>query len=221
VTFGSMHGRLLEMVRERVRNGQMTERRLGRLTGVSQPHIHNVLKGVRFLSTELADQILEQLEIAPTELLGLAEPKDLLPFVPVPLLADTFGTEMGELRTQNTAGSTQVPSHLLATVRRPLTIRLGHDPLAAPRFESGDVVLIDQSRERRTRIEKNAVYVALTASGPRLRYVRVSGARVYLPSEQCLMSPWRWENAPLGAGGITAIVLGRAEWISRHLAMPV
>jgi hypothetical protein len=36
------------MLRERVMNGEISERRLAQLTGISQPHMHNVLKGTEF-----------------------------------------------------------------------------------------------------------------------------------------------------------------------------
>jgi transcriptional regulator with XRE-family HTH domain len=67
--------RLLALVRTRVRNGELTERRLARLSGISQPHIHNVLKGDRILSTKVADEIIRALDITLAELL---EPGDLL-----------------------------------------------------------------------------------------------------------------------------------------------
>src|SRR5688572_10351946 len=60
---------LLDSLRTRVRNGELTERGLARLVGVSQPHMHNVLKGHRFLSQDLADQILQSLHISVLDLL--------------------------------------------------------------------------------------------------------------------------------------------------------
>jgi hypothetical protein len=65
--------RLVNHIRERVRSGEVTERGLARITGVSQPHIHHVLKGAKFLSMETADQILHELRI---DLLDLIEPGD-------------------------------------------------------------------------------------------------------------------------------------------------
>jgi len=53
----------------------MTERGLARVTGVSQPHIHNVLKGKRLLSTETADRIVRQLN---KDLLDFIELEELL-----------------------------------------------------------------------------------------------------------------------------------------------
>jgi len=74
MNFGELQGRLVDFLRERVRSGEITERSLARTTGVSQPHIHNVLKGKRYLSLETADEILRHIHL---DLLDLIEPKDL------------------------------------------------------------------------------------------------------------------------------------------------
>jgi transcriptional regulator with XRE-family HTH domain len=71
--FARLQCRLVAHIRERVRSGEITERGLARLTGISQPHIHNVLKGARFLSVEMSDQILRELHI---DLLDLIEATD-------------------------------------------------------------------------------------------------------------------------------------------------
>lgn len=61
---------LLARVRELVRNGSITERRLAQLSGISQPHIHNVLKGARTLSPESADRLMRCLQIELKDLIG-------------------------------------------------------------------------------------------------------------------------------------------------------
>jgi len=71
--FALLQHRLIALVRGRLQNGEFTERRLARLTGVSQPHMHNILKGVRVLSPGLADEILRQLNITLVDLLYPAE----------------------------------------------------------------------------------------------------------------------------------------------------
>jgi hypothetical protein len=71
--FQQLHGRLVDHLQRRVRNGEMTERGLSRLTGVSQPHIHNVLKGKRLFSLSSADGILRQLRL---DVLDLLEPHE-------------------------------------------------------------------------------------------------------------------------------------------------
>jgi transcriptional regulator with XRE-family HTH domain len=73
--FRELHERFVSNLRERVRSGEITERGLARISGVSQPHIHNVLKGKRFLSAAMSDEILRHLGM---NLLELMKPEDLL-----------------------------------------------------------------------------------------------------------------------------------------------
>ncbi len=53
----------LDHLRRRIQSGQLTERQLARLTGISQPHVHNVLAGKRAFSPALADTILHVLRM--------------------------------------------------------------------------------------------------------------------------------------------------------------
>jgi len=73
--FQELRERFVDNLRERVRSGQLTERGLARVTGISQPHIHNVLKGKRLLSPEMSDAILRNLRM---DLLDLMRPEDLM-----------------------------------------------------------------------------------------------------------------------------------------------
>jgi transcriptional regulator with XRE-family HTH domain len=77
MTFHDLQQRLLEDLRQRVRGGSVTERSLARVTGVSQPHMHNVLKGIRVLSVERADEILRNLDM---DLLDLIELEEVINF---------------------------------------------------------------------------------------------------------------------------------------------
>jgi transcriptional regulator with XRE-family HTH domain len=69
MTFGQLQRRLVEHLRHRVQSGEITERSLARIAGISQPHLHNVLKGKRILSIEMADEILKNLDITILDLL--------------------------------------------------------------------------------------------------------------------------------------------------------
>ena len=75
MNFREQQCRLIAHLHALIRSGNATERGLARLTGVSQPHMHNVRKGKRFLSLEMADQVLAQLHL---DLLDFIEPKELL-----------------------------------------------------------------------------------------------------------------------------------------------
>ena len=74
MNFQQLQYRLIDHLRDRIRRGELTERRLAHLTGISQPHIHNVLKGKRSFSIEISDSILTRLKL---DLLDLIHPEDL------------------------------------------------------------------------------------------------------------------------------------------------
>jgi hypothetical protein len=67
--FVTLQRRLLAGLRNRVQNGELTERGLARMVGISQPHMHHILKGTRGLSLEMADRILGRLDISVMDLL--------------------------------------------------------------------------------------------------------------------------------------------------------
>lgn len=75
MTFGELRRRFIAHLRLRIHNGELTERGLARLTGISQPHVHNVVNGHRTLSPQLADVILARLNF---DLLDLIGPDELL-----------------------------------------------------------------------------------------------------------------------------------------------
>lgn len=62
-------------ITRRIRNGELTERGLARRVGISQAHMHNVLKGVRVLTPDLADKILVEFRSHLEDLLGAPVPK--------------------------------------------------------------------------------------------------------------------------------------------------
>ena len=77
MTFQDLQSRLVEELRHRVRSGEATERGLARDAGLSQPHLHHVLKGKRLLSVEKADEVLRRLDL---DLLHLIKAEELREF---------------------------------------------------------------------------------------------------------------------------------------------
>jgi hypothetical protein len=67
-----------------VQNGEFSERSLAKILGISQPQLHNVLKGARGFRTPLADTILAKLRLSILDLLAPTEfrPYDALPSIP-------------------------------------------------------------------------------------------------------------------------------------------
>jgi hypothetical protein len=79
MNFQELHDCLAEQVASRVRNGELTERGLARRAGLSQPHLHNVLKGKRYFSLQSADLVLRELGISILDLVRSGGRKDPKP----------------------------------------------------------------------------------------------------------------------------------------------
>lgn len=73
MNFEQLEQRFLDTIREKVRSGELTERSLARITGISQPHIHNVLKGRRTFSHQMADTVLRRLKLDILDLITVDE----------------------------------------------------------------------------------------------------------------------------------------------------
>jgi len=69
LTFEDARFKLLAYIRNRIRNGDLTERALARQIGISQPHVHNALKGVRTLSPKVLDSILRRFQLSLLDLI--------------------------------------------------------------------------------------------------------------------------------------------------------
>jgi len=78
VTFGALQSRLIRLINRQMQNGEFTERGLARMLAVSQPQIHNVLKGARKLRPELADRLMWKFSMSVLQLLEDAELKEEL-----------------------------------------------------------------------------------------------------------------------------------------------
>ncbi len=73
LTLATLQHRLLTAVKHRLNNGEYTERSFSRQTGISQPHMHNVLKGVRGFSTDFGDALLSGLDFSVLDLVETDE----------------------------------------------------------------------------------------------------------------------------------------------------
>jgi plasmid maintenance system antidote protein VapI len=78
ITFAVLRNRLINLVNARIQNGHFTERGLARMLGISQPQMHNVLKGARKLRPELADRLAASLEITLADLFETTELREHL-----------------------------------------------------------------------------------------------------------------------------------------------
>jgi hypothetical protein len=204
LTFQILLSRLRELLKEKVKNGQLTERGMARLTGTSQPHLHNILKGIRTLPPELADQLLPLAGLSLIELMGSHPPGESPPV--------TNG-RLGE-----SVGRHAVPERLSDDGLEDLSaLHLPLDPRMEPRFQSGDIIYYQESSRDRTDLNTTSAYLVVHNGRLLARYIRWGGKRLYLVSEDSLNDPVRWDYVSLVDRHILEIVRGRIVWIRRKV----
>ena len=69
MNFSDIHRRLARYALRRIQCGAISERALARRAGISQPHLHNILKGKRGFSFLSADMVMEALDLTVEDLL--------------------------------------------------------------------------------------------------------------------------------------------------------
>lgn len=171
MTFAHFQHRLIESVRARLRNGEITERGFARRLGVSQPHIHNVLKGVRILTPRLADKMMLELGLS---LLDLVEVHELraaaermwlqnLDLVAVPLAEGRLGP--GEEWPDFNTAREWVPlnRHEIGGVADPVGVRLSPDPRLHWNISPNTLALVDKDEDARRDLSSGCWYVVQRA----------------------------------------------------------
>ncbi len=215
--FTEVRSSLVAVLRSRVRNGELTERGLAKLVGVSQPHIHNVLKGARVLSPELSDQILQHLRLSLLDLIERNHIKAYLNFdeagggyVYVPVLKGNIGPTSP---WPTEAGLTErMPFHAsqVARIDNPVAVRLAEDARMSNTFSAGDVALLDQSHRARANIEPSGYYVVKSGSGGVVRRVKLSESALYLIPDDVHAHAPGWHRIPMEGRHPSQFIRARA-----------
>ena len=87
MAFGELSLGLLALLRRKVSNGEWTERSLALQAGISQPHVHQVLRGTRQISPILADRLME---VARVSVYDLLDPQEFDRYLARPDRADQW-----------------------------------------------------------------------------------------------------------------------------------
>jgi transcriptional regulator with XRE-family HTH domain len=222
--FAALQNRLIDAALSRVRNGQLTERSLARLAGISQPHLHNVLKGIRKLSPEIGDRILAALRLSVLDLLEAQEAPDIPPsqagqdrYTDVPVLEGRIGPGLPLPALDSHVERHLCRRDLLARVAEPRLARLAHDERMQPLLGPNDLVLLDLSQEKRTHLEPDGLYLVNRQEQGAIRKLRAGAGCLYLLTAQDGYSPETWEKVPLEGRSLLEIVLAKVVWILRPL----
>jgi hypothetical protein len=206
---------LVAHVQGRVRNGEISERALARLTTISQPHIHNILKGVRLLSMDTADLIMDRLHIRLEDLMTAPQADRIIgDFRTVRLLDGWIGRE--HPYPQNIGREHYpFPSAEVDRLESPVAARLAPDPLRGPIWSDG-VVLLDRSAAVRQNPDEAGYFaVDLVGAGAIGMIRRVNGA-FYLWARH----DGEWQSMRLPDRGARDLIQGRVSLLVRKLCEP-
>jgi hypothetical protein len=216
VYFRNLQERLIDIARERVQAGKLTERGLARLCGVSQPHMHNVLKSIRCLSTDAADRLMRVLDIQISDLSWRISAEPETGAETIPMVRSRIGPG-SDVAFSEFRGHFTVPRWLLRGLVDPIVARLGSDLVLPKALAAHDLVLLDQNPLRRESPGSDGVWVITEDAGLRVRYLRVEGARIYVANEVTLEDPRKWHSIPTPGQNILDIVRARIVWMGREM----
>jgi hypothetical protein len=220
--FELMQSRLVGNLRERVRSGAITERSLARLTGLSQSHLHNVLKGVRILSPVLADQVVARLHIGLRDLLrddelGLERTgrrSTLSGHTGTRLVEGWIGPGAAFPDLQQFAGSIPFLSFDVDGAAKPVAVRLLADHNMGNLFHAGDLAVLASPAQRPPALDGREYFAIDTGGSSLIRRVELRGEALVLKRGDGSAEP---VCIPLADRNILEVVRARVIWIGRYL----
>jgi transcriptional regulator with XRE-family HTH domain len=224
--------KLLAYVRSQIRNGELTERGFARLIGISQPHVHNVLKGVRNLSPNIFDLALKYLHMSLLDLIPSGEIESHLrnrhlppPSAEVPFLDRPIGPGMPWPAGLNRRKHFPLPFSSLDAPENyaPANLVMASliaDPSMGSTLDSSDVALLDISPSRSSTLAPQGLFVVERGSEAGIeaviRYIRPGAHCYYLATDATLDTPADWEPFPVSASELIAAIKARVRWIGRE-----
>ena len=216
MSFQELQTKLIDLARERVHTGQVTERGLARMCAVSQPHMHNVLKNIRAFSNESADRLMRVLDIRVPDLLWQISGEGAVHVRAVPIIRNRIGPGTEAIFTAF-RGNMPMPGWLIERLVDPITARLAPDLVLPAALAANDLVLLDQNPAVRAAPAGDGIWIVADGAGLRARYLRMEGTRLYVGNEVTRGDPQQWLSIPLRGRNILEIVRARIVWIGREM----
>ncbi|MBE0660609.1 MAG: helix-turn-helix transcriptional regulator [Bryobacteraceae bacterium] len=220
VTFAAMQRRMVAYIRGLMADGELTERGLARMVGVSQPHIHNVLKGARSLSPEIGDQISGVLGIS---LLELAESSELAGVLEDRIAADAdfrvVRSAAGQISPYQrfpdlTAAErwVRVPASAVAGVERPVLTGFHADSELAPCFRGATHIMLEVNETARLAVNERCWYALRWGGSGYMRQVRREGGALVVLGQRTWQQVPIPDRIPLGDVPALAVIRARVVW---------
>ncbi len=210
---------MIELARERVRSGEVSERGLARLSGISQPHLHNVLKGIRALSPDSADSLMRGMNVTIPLVVWSGAGLDLASIRAVPVLRSRIGpgapAAFDEFR-----GYMPFSPGLVEQLTDPLAAYLAADLALPSEYRAGDLILLDLNPVLRSAPKPSSCWIVAENAALRVRYVRRARGGLEVARDPGLSGARDWQTISLQGRNILDIVRARIVWIGRDVEAP-
>jgi transcriptional regulator with XRE-family HTH domain len=193
VFFSALQQRLIRRLNDEIRAGKLTERGLARRAGLSQPHVHNLLKGVRSPTAESADAMLRAISAGIPDLMERTHAETAA--VSVAVLRAAVGP--GGSWDDQADSRVEVECKLLTGISQPAIVRILADNQMGG---MSGYALVDLRGGTDPAFPRGNLYVIGRLSEARLRYVRIGRELAYFPTLETLNRPADWESVPRDIG---------------------
>lgn len=215
--FRALGDSLLQHVRDLVRSGELTKRGLAKLTGYSQPHVHNVLAGVRRVNMAFADDVMECLDLTIEQLLSgdVAESTNQSY---VPICSGELSASRAFPTQSSQHGVLVVPQTELESSDGMVAMRVGAgEDSMWPRVCPGDLIVVDTRPQVRMAPDVDSICVLAVAVRGQLRRCQRAGSRLLAVAEHTATGAEAAEWIGLERTHILDVVRGRVVWLSRNV----
>ncbi len=226
MTFAHLEQRLLENLRARVRRREISERRLAIDTGFSQPHVHNVLKGARQLTSAVADRLMRRLSMGVEDLFEPPELERALPsrefhdspFREVPMLKGRIAAGQPFPVEPRFSGTRVFTAEFLSQFNRPVLVKVGANELSMmPTVQPNDLLLIDQAEEKRRHPEFSRIYALSLEEGGTVKHCQIVENELVIIPENMQQRGFLPRTVSLDNTNLLDVVRGEVVWIGREL----
>ena len=204
------------MARHSVHSGAISERALARKAAISQPHLHNVLKGIRTLSPEAADRLMQAMGVTVPQVLWSGAGNESPEIRAIPLLRSRIGPGT-EASFNEFRGYVPFAAGLITALVHPLAGYLAADLALPSEYRAGDLTLLDQNKSLRAIPSPSSCWIVAEGAGLRVRYVRRACGMLEVARGAGSSDTWDWQVIPLQGRSILEIVRARIVWIGREM----
>jgi hypothetical protein len=193
------------------------------MIGTSQPHMHNVLNGVRNLSIGMSDSILNSFHIS---ILDLASDEDLAnnlrlrtllePALEVPFLDTPIGP--GTAWPNKIDRRRRYATPFLTGIVPPALVmaRLAPDDQMEVTIGGYDMALLDTSVPQRTKPTPEGLYAVERDGEVVLRYLRPGSRGYYVLTDAAIESPDQWEHLNISRRDLPDLIKARVLWLGHE-----